>query len=163
MFAGYEDARTFHQCQKCKRVWPTTVTAPVGARTPVRVLVADDSDLLAGLVGSWLADEGYAVVTATTGQQALDGAAVHHPDVVVLDLIMPQPDGFEVCARLRRQPQPPEIVLMTGVSDVTHLSRAIDLGAVALLRKPFEAEQVVAAVAAAARRGGNHQRHPAGH
>lgn len=158
MIAGYEDARTFHQCEKCKRVWTTMVTAsPEGSRPPVGVLVADDSDLLVGLVASWLEDEGYAVVTATTGQQALDAAAVHHPEVVLLDLIMPQPDGFEVCGKFQRLPHAPEVILMTGISDPDHLNRAIDLCAT-LLRKPLEAETLVAAVRSAVRRHRNPRR-----
>ena len=116
------------------------------------MLVADDSDLLVGLIASWLEDEGYAVVVATTGRQALDAAALHRPDVVLLDLIMPQMDGFDVCDKLKSLPQPREIVLMTGISDPTHLHRAMDLCASNLLRKPLEAETVVAAVASAARR-----------
>ncbi len=157
VFAGYEDARTYYQCENCKRVWPTMVSSsPATGRAPVRVLVADDSDLMVGLIASWLQDDGYAVVTATSGRQALDAAAVHHPDVVVLDLVMPPPDGFEVCNKLRSLRPPPEIILMTGISDATHLDRVTDLGAVTLLRKPFEAETVVAAVASAARqRGGS--------
>jgi CheY-like chemotaxis protein len=157
VFAGYEDARTFYQCEKCKRVWPTMIAAPpVSAGTPVRVLVADDSDLLVGLIASWLEDEGFAVAVATTGRQALDAAAISHPDVVLLDLIMPQMDGFEVCAKLKRLPAPPEVILMTGVSDPAHLHRAMDLCAGTLLRKPLEAETVVAAVGSAALR----RRHP---
>lgn len=163
VFAGYEDARTFYQCEKCKRVWPMMVVPPSpSARTPVRVLVADDSDLLVGLVASWLEDEGFAVVVATTGRQALDAAALSHPDVVLLDLIMPQMDGFEVCAKLKELPDPPEIVLMTGVSDPGHLNRAMDLCAATLLRKPLESEVVVASVRAAARRR-RHPRRPAAH
>ena len=161
VIVGYEDARTFYQCEKCKRVWTTMVTASLGGRRPpVRVLVADDSDLLVGLVASWLEVEGYAALTASTGREALDVAAVHHPDIVLLDLIMPQMDGFETCAKLTQLPEPPEIVLMTGVSDPQHLHRAIDLCAVALLRKPFEAEAVLAAVAAAVRRRKNRRRAP---
>lgn len=153
VFAGYEDARTFYQCETCKRVWPMMVAAPSpGARTPVRVLVADDSDRLVGLIASWLEDAGFAVVVATTGRQALDAAALSHPDVVLLDLIMSQMDGFEVCAKLQGLPDPPEILLMTGVSDRGHLHRAMDLCAASLLRKPLEAEVVVASVRAAARR-----------
>jgi DNA-binding response OmpR family regulator len=159
LFAGYEDARTFFQCEKCKRVWTTMVTeVSPGGLPPVRVLVADDSDLLVGLIASWLESEGFAVLTATTGQQALDVATVHHPDVVLLDLIMPQPDGFEVCGKLNRMPQPPEIILMTGVSDPHHLNRALDLCAATLLRKPLEAEVLVSAVSAAVRRHANPRR-----
>ena len=123
-----------------------------GAPSPCRVLVADDSDLLLGLVATWLEDEGFAVMTAATGRQALDSAAVQPPDVVLLDLIMPPPDGFEVCGKLARMPQAPEIILMTGVLDEQHLGRAMDLCTPALLRKPLEAEAVVAAVRAAASR-----------
>src|SRR5258708_38806384 len=91
VFAGYEDARTFYQCEKCKRVWPTIV-APVqhGSRTPVRVLVADDSDLLVGLLASWLGDEGYAVATPITGRPALHVPPSHPPGVLVPDLLTPQ-------------------------------------------------------------------------
>jgi DNA-binding response OmpR family regulator len=153
VFVGYEDARTFYQCEKCKRVWTTMVTASLeNGLAPVRVLVADDSDLLVGLLASWLEDEGYAVLTASTGRQALDVAAVHAPEIVLLDLIMPQLDGFETCAKLMQLPQPPEVVLMTGVSDPQHLHRAMDLCAGTLLRKPLEAESVIAAVASAVRR-----------
>lgn len=158
VFAGYEDARTFYQCENCKRVWPTMVTPmPSGRAAPVGVLVADDSDQMVGLLASWLEDAGYAVVTATTGQQALDAAAVSHPAVVVLDLIMPQLNGFEVCSTLKRLPCPPEIILMTGMSDPHHLNRAMDLCDAPPLRKPFEAETLVAAVASAVGRR-NHPR-----
>ena len=129
-----------------------------GNRTPVQVLIADDSDLLIGLVASWLEVEGYAVLTASTGRQALDVAAVHQPEIVLLDLIMPQMDGFETSVKLKRLPQPPEIILMTGVSDPDHLNRALDLCAATLLRKPFEAETLIAAVASAVRRYKNPRR-----
>jgi DNA-binding response OmpR family regulator len=159
VFAGHEDARAFYQCEKCKRVWTTRVGESLRAsRAPVTVLVVDDSDLLVGLVASWLEDEGYAAVTATTGHQALDAAVVSHPHVVLLDLIMPPPDGFDVCGKLRRLPHPPEIILMTGVSDPRHLNRAMDLCAATLLRKPLEAETLIAAVASAVRRRANAQR-----
>ena len=138
------------------------VSAPLtGRRAPVPVLVADDSDLLVGLVADWLEDEGYAVVTATTGRQALDAAAVHHPEVVLLDLIMPHPDGFEVFSKLTALPNAPQVILMTGISDASHLNRALDLYPAVLLRKPLVAETVVAAVAEASRRYQTASRHPA--
>ena len=153
VFVGYEDARTFYQCEKCKRVWTTMVTAsPGGGCEPVRVLVADDSDLLVGLIAAWLEGAGYAVLTASTGREALDLAAIYRPEVVLLDLIMPQLDGFETCGKLKRLAQPPEIILMTGVSDPRQLHRAMDLCAGTLLRKPLEAETLIATVASAVRR-----------
>ena len=123
-------------------------------RAPVRVLVADDSDLLVGLIASWLEDEGLRRRRPRArGARRSTSPRVHHPDVVLLDLIMPQLDGFEVCGKLKRLPQPPEIILMTGVSDPAHLHRAMDLCAATLLRKPLDAETVVAAVRAPARAG----------
>ncbi len=66
----------------------------------VRILVADDSDQLSGLVAAWLEDEHYDVVTASSGRQTLDAAAVYRADIVLLDLVMPAPGGFEVCAAI---------------------------------------------------------------
>jgi DNA-binding response OmpR family regulator len=152
VFVGYEDARTFYQCEKCKRVWTTMAMPSPSGGPPVRVLVVDDSDLLVGLIASWLEDAGYAVLTASTGREGLDLAAIHQPEVVLLDLIMPQLDGFETCGKLKRLVPPPEIILMTGVSDPRQLHRAMDLCAATLLRKPLEAETLVAAVASAMRR-----------
>src|SRR5258705_6111014 len=92
VFAGYEDSRTYFQCEKCKRVWTTEVSAPsVTATTesPLRVLVADDSDALAGLGAMWLRDEGYSVATATFRRQGLDVAAGHRPEIALPDVVLP--------------------------------------------------------------------------
>jgi hypothetical protein len=73
--AGHEDARAFYQCEKCNRVWMVHLTAGTSGRSrvpPIRVLVVDDSDQLVSLIEMWLEDEGYDVVTATSGRQALE-------------------------------------------------------------------------------------------
>jgi len=124
---------------------------PESKRGSVRILVVDDSDELRGLIAAWLEDEGYAVVTAGSGREALDAAAVYYPDIVVLDLVIPPPDGFEVCEALRNQ-LAPQVILMTGLSDPDHVRRALELGVVSLLRKPFIRESLVDAVAIAAER-----------
>jgi CheY-like chemotaxis protein len=155
--AGHEDARAYYQCPKCNRVWATTLASLAGAGGPrshrgsIRILVVDDSNELTGLIAIWLEDEGYAVVTATSGREALDAASVYYPDIVLLDLIMPPPDGFAVCAALRTS-LPPQVILMTGLSGAEHVQRALDLGVVALLRKPLTRENVVDTVNLAAER-----------
>jgi CheY-like chemotaxis protein len=155
--AGHEDARAYYQCPKCNRIWATTLASLAGTDGPrsrrgsIRVLVVDDSNELTKLIALWLEEEGYAVVTATTGREALDAASVYYPDIVLLDLIMPPPDGFAVCAALRN-PLPPQVILMTGLSDTEHVRRALDLGVVGLLRKPLTRETVVDAIAIAAER-----------
>ena len=124
---------------------------PQSKRGSVRILVVDDSDEMRGLIVVWLEDEGYAVVTAGSGREALDVAAGYYPDIVILDLVIPPPDGFEVCEALRTH-LAPQFILMTGLSDPDHMRRALDLGVVSLLRKPFTRETLVDAVATAAQR-----------
>src|SRR5258708_19701879 len=105
VFVGYEDARTFYQCEECKRVWPTIV-APLqsGGRTPVRVLVADDSDLLVGLLASWLEGEGDAVGAGVTRRQAPHPPPLPPPPPLRPDFFIPPLDRFQASAKL---PPPP--------------------------------------------------------
>jgi CheY-like chemotaxis protein len=119
---------------------------------PATVLVVDDSYEMLGLIGAWLQDEGYFVVTAASGMQALDAAETHEPDVVLLDVVIPAPDGFAVCATLQHHERSPEIILMTGISDPTRLRGVDDLGGLVLLRKPLTYETVVDTVARAVAR-----------
>ncbi len=124
---------------------------PQDKRGSMRVLVVDDSDEMRGLIVLWLEDEGYSVLTAGSGREALDAAAGYHPDIVILDLVIPPPDGFEVCEALRNH-LTPQFILMTGLSDPGHVRRALDLGVVSLLRKPFTRETLLDAVGVAAER-----------
>lgn len=118
----------------------------------VRVLIVDDSPEMAGLLGMWLEDEGCAVVTAGSGREAMDAAAVYYPDVIFLDLVLPGIDGFQVCDALRRQRLAPEVILMTGYANPDYARRGADLGAVALLEKPLTREAVLAALKTALER-----------
>ena len=143
--AGHEDARAFYQCEKCDRVWMTFLdTSVVETATPTaKILVVDDSDELLGLLGAWLQDEGYILFTASSGAQAIDIAQSHDPDVVLLDVVIPPPDGCAVCESLQHRDRPPEIILMTGTSDPSHLRRVDELGGLVLLRKPFTSDVVL--------------------
>lgn len=152
--AGHEDARAFYQCENCKRVWVVHLNAGAIGRAqtpPTRVLVVDDSDPLVSLVKMWLDDEGYDVVTATSGRQALDAIAAYSPEIVLLDLIIPPPDGFVVCDVARRRAHPPEIVIMTGVMDPRRLRLAEEAGVFTLLHKPLTQETLLDAVSRARR------------
>jgi CheY-like chemotaxis protein len=151
--AGHENDRAFYQCENCDRVWMTflsTSTAADAAHAPMKVLLVDDSNDLLQLIVSWLDDEGYIVTTATSGMQAIDIAHSHDPDIVLLDVVIPPPDGFAVCESLLRRDRPPEIILMTGIADPLRLRRAGELGV--LLRKPFTREVMVETVRQAALR-----------
>lgn len=153
--AGHEDGRAFFRCEICNRVWMTDLTIAATHRSqgaPTRVLVVDDSDQLVELVAAWLEDDGYLVATATTGARAIEAAVAEMPDVVLLDLILPPPDGFTVCRVLQNHQRPPVVIVMTGVSDVTRLRQLDGLGAFAILQKPLTQEVVLDAVSRARRR-----------
>jgi len=115
------------------------------------VLVVEDSDQLVSLIEMWLEDEGYTVVTASSGRGALEAAATHCPDIVLLDLVIPQPDGLAVCERLRQRPHPPVVILMTGVTDPVRLRLVEESGVFLLLHKPLTQETVLDAVSRARR------------
>jgi DNA-binding response OmpR family regulator len=122
------------------------------AGEPARVLVVDDSDQLVGLVGAWLEDEGYLVATATTGATAMAAVSAESPDIVVLDLILPPPDGFTLCRLFSAMRRPPAVVVMTGIGDLPRLRQLDGLGIVAVLQKPLTQEMLLDAVSRARRR-----------
>jgi|SRR5215471_10463791 len=153
--AGHEDARAFYRCEFCNRVWVTqlaTLASRPEQSSATRVLVVDDSDQLVGLVAAWLEDEGYLVETATSGSRALAAAAATRPDIVLLDLILPPPDGFALCESLRRGTRPPVIIVMTGITDIVRLRRVDGLGVFMVLHKPVEQDAVLDAVSRARKR-----------
>ena len=152
--AGHEDARAFYQCEKCNRVWMVHLTAGTSrpAQSPqTRVLVVDDADMLVTLIETWLEDEGYSVATATSGRQALESLETHDPDIVLLDLILPPPDGFVLCDIMRRRERPPAIIVMTGLNDPLRVHEIDGPNLFALLHKPLTQETVLDVVARARR------------
>jgi CheY-like chemotaxis protein len=119
---------------------------PDSGEAPIKVLVVDDSNELVALIAAWLEDEGCIVFTALSGNQAIDIVKSHDPEVVLLDLVIPPPDGFQVCESLLQRENPPEIIMMTGMSEPSRLRRVEELGGIVLLRKPFTGAVIVDAV-----------------
>jgi two-component system, OmpR family, KDP operon response regulator KdpE len=118
---------------------------------PVRVLVVDDEPNILAAMQPLLASRGYAVAVAMTGQAAL--AAIEHavPDVVVLDLVLPDMDGVEVCRLVREEHGMPIIVLSARGAEADKV-RALDAGADDYVTKPFGPEELLARLRAALRR-----------
>ena len=120
---------------------------------PLKVLIADDSTDVAEVVafGARIAWPDCRVLVAADGQQALDCFANEQPNLVVLDVAMPAPDGFEVCRRIRALSQVP--ILMLTVHDATlDKVHAFDLGADDYLTKPFDHLELLARMRALVRR-----------
>ena len=118
-----------------------------------RVLVVDDEQGILVYVGANLRQQGHEVLTARNGLQALDLAALHAPDLVILDLAMPVLDGFETLRRLRDWSAVPVIVLSAHADEAGKV-KALDLGADDYLTKPFGVQELLARVRVAFRHAG---------
>ncbi|WP_307812688.1 response regulator transcription factor [Phycicoccus sp. CSK15P-2] len=118
------------------------------------VLVVDDEENISYLVSSALRLAGMSVDTAATGQEALDSAARTHPDVVVLDVMLPDLDGFEVLRRLRATGHTAPVLFLTARSDTADRVRGLTSGGDDYIIKPFALEELVARVHVALRRSG---------
>ena len=116
------------------------------------LLVDDDTDLL-DLLAFVLVREGYRVVTATDGAEALARWRKEQPDLVVLDVGLPRVDGFEVCRQIRQGSVTP-VILLTGRSEAEDVAQGRRVGANDYVTKPFSHQQLSAHVAAVLRRDG---------
>src|SRR5436189_6305850 len=112
---------------------------PNDTAAPHRILVVDDEPDITALVAYHLAKEGYRVTTAGTGADALRSAREEHPDMVVLDLMLPGHSGFEVLAELRRRDETRDVgvLLLTARTDEPDRIKGLPLGADDYLAKPF--------------------------
>ena len=123
----------------------------MGAIGQTRILVVDDEPPMVELVRGYLAREGWAVLTASDGNQALEVARSEHPDVVVLDLMLPGLDGVEVCRQLRTFSDA-YVVMLTAKSEEVDKLIGLAVGADDYLTKPFSPRELVARIKAILRR-----------
>ncbi|MEX1158647.1 MAG: response regulator transcription factor [Thermomicrobiales bacterium] len=115
------------------------------------ILIADDDAPILRLVRTKLQTDGYRVLTATDGQEAVDMFENEQPDLIVLDIMMPIMDGIEAMRRIREQSQVP-IILLTARTAGRDKVRSLDLGADDYITKPFDPDELSARVAAVLRR-----------
>src|SRR5918994_1444669 len=123
------------------------------ARGPARILLVDDEQAVQTLLTYPLRKEGYEVVPAVDGQEALDRFSEQRFDLVVLDIMLPRLDGIEVCRRLRTRSQVP-IIMLTAKGDEIDKVVGLEMGADDYITKPFSVREFRSRVKAALRRGG---------
>ena len=115
------------------------------------ILVVEDEANIAKLLTMYLEKDGYRVTVARDGQQGLERFERDHPDMVILDLLLPKMDGLEVCRRNRRQSFVP-LLMLTAKRDETDKIVGLELGADDYMTKPFSPREMVTRVRAILRR-----------
>jgi len=120
------------------------------------VLVADDEPRITKLVSIALSEEGFRVVTANGGEDALAKAEEVRPDIVLLDIVMPDLDGIEVMRQLRER-RPVPVILLTAKGSTADKAKGLDLGADDYIAKPFHPDELAARVRAVIRRSSGAQ------
>jgi DNA-binding response OmpR family regulator len=115
------------------------------------VLVVEDEEAIASVVRAYLERDGYRVQWVGSGHECLDVVARERPDLVVLDIGLPDLDGFEVCRRIRTRSQVP-IIMLTARDDEVDRVAGLEVGADDYVAKPFSARELVARVKAILRR-----------
>ncbi len=130
----------------------------MGAASP-SILVVDDDPKIRALLRRTLQLEGYRVLEAAGGREALEALDREEPDLVILDVLMPGPDGFSVCEQIRERGDVP-ILMLTAKDEVEDRVRGLRVGADDYLVKPFAMEELLARIHSLLRRAGRLEDRP---
>ena len=121
---------------------------------PAKILIVDDEPNIVLSLEFLLGQEGYEVAVARDGDEALARAEELSPDLVLLDVMLPALDGFEVCRRLRALEPAPKVILLTARGRSAERLRGLDLGADLYVTKPFSTRDLMADIRRCLRGGG---------
>ena len=119
-----------------------------------RLLLVDDEDHLRSMLQAALSHHGYDVHPVTTGREAMAAVPAVRPDLILLDVMLPDLDGFEVCRRLRSEGTRTPVLFLTARDSTDDTVRGLTLGGDDYLAKPFSLEELVARIDAVLRRAG---------
>lgn len=133
---------------------PRTLNRIMGAATSKKILVVEDEQDIVQLVQHYLQKEGFRSVTATSGIEALKKVKDEKPDLIILDLMLPELDGLEVCKRIRSNPDTAmlPIIMLTAKAEESDTIVGLELGADDYVTKPFSPKALIARVKALLRR-----------
>ena len=121
--------------------------------TDIKIMVVDDDSNIGELLRLYLEKEGFTPVVMTDGEQALAAFDTVQPDLILLDVMMPRLDGWQVCREIRKKSQCP-IIMITAKGEVFDRVLGLELGADDYVVKPFETKEVIARIKAVLRRSG---------
>jgi DNA-binding response OmpR family regulator len=114
----------------------------------MKVLIVEDERTLSMIIADTLRDEGFDVAQAYDGNQGLSSMRVHHPDVVIADVMMPHMDGFEMVRQMRKTDKTTPVLFLTARSSTDDLVAGFKLGANDYLKKPFTMQELIIRVKA---------------
>ncbi len=120
---------------------------------PIKIMVVDDDSNICELLRLYLEKEGFEAVIMENGEKALAAFDSEKPDLILLDVMMPRLDGWQVCRELRKKSQCP-IIMLTAKGEVFDRVLGLELGADDYVVKPFETKEVIARIKAVLRRSG---------
>jgi DNA-binding response OmpR family regulator len=118
----------------------------------MKILLAEDDPLTLEALSACLEEEGFQTLSAADGKQALDLWTLHRPQLLCLDIMMPEIDGFEVCRRVRASDSAVPILFLSAKNEEIDVVAGLGLGADDFIRKPFTRAEVIARIRAALRR-----------
>jgi two-component system copper resistance phosphate regulon response regulator CusR len=119
----------------------------------MRILIVEDNPRMAGVIRQGLVENGYAVDIANTGEDGEHMAAAEPYDLVILDIMLPDQDGIQVCRNLRRRKITTPVLMLTALSTTGDKVKGLDAGSDDYLTKPFEFDELLARIRALLRRG----------
>ncbi len=124
------------------------MTEVVTENSEVTVLLVDDNPQNLKVLYETLKDKGYRLLIANEGEKALDLAHRHHPEVILLDIMMPEMDGYEVCKRLKADPETSDcaVVFLSALDDLQAKVKGFSLGGADYISKPFQSQEVIVRV-----------------
>ena len=132
------------------RVTTQTQQAAAGAQVGPKVMVIDDSQTIRRTAETLLAREGFTVITASDGFEALSKIADHEPDVIFIDIMMPRLDGYQACALIKGNPRfkGTPVIMLSSKDGLFDRARGRIVGSDHYLTKPFTKEELIGAVKA---------------
>ncbi|MGD8971603.1 MAG: response regulator [Desulfobacterales bacterium] len=115
---------------------------------PKKVLIVDDEPSIIVPLQFLMEQNGYETSVAFSGEEAMETVAASHPNLILLDIMLPIIDGFEVCQRVRENPEWNDIriILLTAMGSEANIAKGLALGADAYITKPFSNSEVIAKV-----------------
>lgn len=118
------------------------------------ILLAEDDPITLEALAACIESEGFETLQATNGQEALDYWQAHRPDLLCLDIMMPELSGYEVCRRVRKENKEVPILFLSAKNQEIDIVAGLDIGADDFIRKPFTRREVMARIRAILRRTG---------